>query len=76
MTQAWLTHQWVAAGIVSAASRFIPVPFVDDLVRSRCRRFAVSRTLAAYEQEAMLDDLDSTPFDSHIDAVIAAPNPN
>ncbi|PAY17566.1 hypothetical protein CKO51_21120 [Rhodopirellula sp. SM50] len=57
MTKAWLTHQWVAAGIVSAASRFIPVPFVDDLVRSRCRRFVVSRTLAAYEQEAMLDDL-------------------
>ncbi|MDV6032398.1 MAG: hypothetical protein F9B45_20380 [Phycisphaera sp. RhM] len=57
MTKAWLTHQSVAAGIVSAASRFIPIPFVDDLVRMRCRRFVVSRTLAAYEQDSMLDDL-------------------
>ncbi|MFG0288769.1 MAG: hypothetical protein ACF8CQ_11360 [Rhodopirellula sp. JB044] len=43
----WLTHQWVVAGIVSASSRFIPVPFIDDLVREQCRRFVVSRTLHA-----------------------------
>ncbi|MCM2373670.1 hypothetical protein [Aporhodopirellula aestuarii] len=42
----WLTHQWILAGIVSASSRFIPIPFVDDLVRDQCRRFVVSRTLA------------------------------
>ncbi len=53
----WLTHQWVAAAIVSAASRFIPIPFVDDLVRDRCHRFVVSRTLAAYQQSSLLDDL-------------------
>ncbi|EMI53303.1 hypothetical protein [Rhodopirellula sallentina] len=45
----WLTHQWVVAGIVSASSRFIPVPFIDDLVREQCRRFVVSRTLHANE---------------------------
>lgn len=56
----WLTHQWVVAGIVSASSRFIPVPFVDDLVRDRCRRFAVSRTLAAHGREELLEGV--TPY--------------
>jgi len=45
---AWLVNQWVIAGIVSAASRFIPIPFAEDIVRDRCRRFVVSRTLAAH----------------------------
>lgn len=53
----WLTHQWVVAGIVSASSRFIPIPFVDDVVRDQCRRFVVSRTLSSHETEISLDDL-------------------
>ncbi len=39
------THQRVIAGIVSAAARFIPVPFVDDIVREQCARYVVTRTL-------------------------------
>ncbi|TWU58251.1 hypothetical protein [Rubripirellula reticaptiva] len=53
----WLTHQWVVAGIVSSAARFIPIPFVDDVIRSRCRQFVVSRTLAAHQRTDLLDDL-------------------
>lgn len=43
----WLQHQWVMAGVVASAARFVPIPFVDDVVRAQCRRFVVSRTLAA-----------------------------
>jgi hypothetical protein len=53
----WLVHQWVVAGIVSAAARFLPVPFVDDVVRNQCRRFVVSRTLAAHGRSESLDQL-------------------
>lgn len=42
-----LLHHWIVAGIVSASARFIPIPFVDDIVRDQCRRYVVSRTLAA-----------------------------
>lgn len=45
-----LLHHWVVAGIVSSSSRFIPVPFIDDIVRDQCRRYVVSRTLAAHDQ--------------------------
>ncbi len=45
--QDWLQHQWVVAGIIASAARFVPIPFVDDIIRSQCRRFVVSRTLAA-----------------------------
>lgn len=44
----FLTHQWVLAGVASAAARFVPVPFVDDMIRDRSRQFAVARTLAAH----------------------------
>ena len=52
-----LLHHWVVAGIVSASSRFIPIPFVDDVVRDQCRRYVVSRTLAAHETELTTHDL-------------------
>jgi hypothetical protein len=44
-SSAWLMNQWIAAGIVASASRFVPVPFVDDIVTTQCRRFVVSTTL-------------------------------
>ena len=56
-TSTWLTHQWVVAGIVSSASRFIPIPFVDELVRDQCRKFVVSRTLSAHGRDDPLTDL-------------------
>ncbi|TWU44865.1 hypothetical protein Q31b_00350 [Novipirellula aureliae] len=53
----WLVQQWILAGIVSSAARFIPIPYVDEYVRDRCRRFVVSRTLAAHEKPEWLDPL-------------------
>ncbi|MFI7589820.1 hypothetical protein ACIB24_22345 [Spongisporangium articulatum] len=43
-----LVTEWAAYGIVVAAARFVPVPLVDDLVRDRATRLAVSRTLKAH----------------------------
>jgi len=54
---AWLVNQWAMAGIVSAASRFIPVPYAEDSVRYRCRRFVVSRTLVSHKSPVSADTL-------------------
>ena len=53
----YLVHQWVLAAIASAAARFIPLPFVDDMVRTRSRQFAVARTLAAHGYDYSSGDL-------------------
>lgn len=55
----WLVHQWVVAGMVSAAERFVPVPFVDDMVRNQCRKFVVSRTLAAHDRSELIDEVSA-----------------
>ncbi|XZE52597.1 hypothetical protein SH139x_004299 [Planctomycetaceae bacterium SH139] len=60
-TDTWLTHQWIVAGIVAAAARFIPLPFMDDVVRDQCRRFVVARTLAAHPTTGTTL-VDLTPF--------------
>ncbi len=60
----WLLHQWIVAGIVSASARFIPVPFVDDVVRKQCRRFVVSRTIAENESPVSTNDLRAMFDDS------------
>jgi hypothetical protein len=39
--------QWAACGIAAGAARFVPVPLLDDVVRGRAVRVAVSRTLRA-----------------------------
>ena len=43
-----LQREWVLCAIAAAASRFIPVPLVDDLVKERAVRTAVSRTWRAH----------------------------
>jgi len=53
----WLQHQWLIAGIISSAARFVPIPFIDDAIRSQCRRFVVSRTLAASEASLLASEL-------------------
>ena len=55
----WLVHQWVVAGIVSAAGRFVPVPFVDDMVRTQCRKFVIKRTLAAHDRSELYPELEA-----------------
>ena len=51
-----LVHQWTVAGLVASSARFIPIPFVDDLVREQCYRFVVSRTLAIQPDAGSMDD--------------------
>lgn len=37
----WLQHQWVLAGVVASAARFVAIPFVDmDSARKLSRRKA------------------------------------
>jgi len=55
----FLFHQWVVAGLISASARFVPLPFVDDLIRVQCRRFVVSRTLASHRTPLALNDFQS-----------------
>jgi len=55
----WLLYHWITAGIVSASARFIPIPFVDDVVRDRCRRRIVSKTLMAHGQEERLEEFEA-----------------
>lgn len=43
-----LVTSWAVCGIASAAARFIPVPLLDDVVRERAARVAVTRTLRAH----------------------------
>jgi hypothetical protein len=50
-----LVSQWAACGIVAAAARFVPVPMLDDVVRERAARIAVSRTLRAHGRGYSLD---------------------
>ncbi len=56
----WLQHQWVVAGVIVSAARFVPIPFVDDVIRSQCRRFVVSRTLN--DSGSTLATSDLKPF--------------
>jgi hypothetical protein len=38
-------HLVIICALLSAAARFVPVPFVDDLLRERIRQYLVSRLL-------------------------------
>jgi hypothetical protein len=46
-----LQREWVACAIAAAASRFIPVPLLDDLVKDRATRIAISRTWQAHGRQ-------------------------
>lgn len=43
-----LTHEWTLCAIAAAVARFVPVPFVDDIIREQAARVAVSRTIRAH----------------------------
>jgi hypothetical protein len=46
-----LVSQWAACGIAAAAARFVPVPLLDDAIRTRAVRIAVSRALRAHGRD-------------------------
>jgi hypothetical protein len=43
-----LQNEWVLCAIAAAASRFVPLPLADDLIKTRATRTAVARTWAAH----------------------------
>lgn len=43
--------------MVSSAARFVPIPFVDDVIRGQCRRYVVTRTLEAHDRIDSLKEL-------------------
>lgn len=45
-------QEWALCAIAAASGRFVPVPFVDDLVVARATRTAVARTFAAHGRTA------------------------
>ncbi|MCC9656167.1 hypothetical protein [Rhodopirellula halodulae] len=53
----WLLHQWIVAGLVSSAARFVPIPFVDDVIQDQCRRYVVARTLEAHDRSDLKKEL-------------------
>jgi hypothetical protein len=46
-----LVSQWAVCGIAAAAARFVPVPLLDDAIRTRAVRIAVSRALRAHGRD-------------------------
>lgn len=56
-TSSAITYQWIIAGIISSSARFIPIPFLDDLIQSRCRKFAVKAALDAHQVDLELSSL-------------------
>jgi hypothetical protein len=47
-----LHNEWVLCAIAAAASRFVPVPMVDELIATRATRTAVARTWTAHGRPA------------------------
>ena len=60
-----LAYQSALAGLVSASGRFVPVPFVDDVIRQRCRKFVVSRALPSSQSDTQFDRLRPLYGDDH-----------
>lgn len=74
-TNSWLAVHWTAAGIVSAAARFVPIPFVDEKIQRRCRRYVVEKTLASSESQLTIEDLEPLydPSGSILAAIFRVP---
>lgn len=47
-----VAHHDVVAGIIASASRFVPIPFVDDVIKAQCRRFVIAQVLAEHQRGA------------------------
>ena len=53
-----VASQWIIAGIISASARFIPIPFLDEIVQNRCRRYAVKTAIESHPVELQLSSLE------------------
>ena len=50
MTEPLLLTSWAVCGIAAGAARFVPVPLLDDVIRSRAAQVAVVRTVRAHDR--------------------------
>lgn len=50
VSRARLQREWVLCAIAVAAARFVPVPFVDELIKTRATRTAVAHTWTAHRR--------------------------
>ncbi len=48
MSETTATQLRIVCGLLASAARFVPVPFLDDLLRERALQLLVSRTLRAH----------------------------
>lgn len=44
-----LDRQWIMAGLVAASARFVPIPFADEMLKTRAAKYVVTRTLSAHK---------------------------
>jgi len=59
-----LRYHWVAGGLASALSRFIPVPVVDGIVDERAKRYCLDRTLKYHGRQFDASAVESLYKDS------------
>ena len=53
-----IASQWIIAGIISASARFIPIPFLDEVVQYRCRRHTVKTTIESHAADLDLSTVE------------------
>ena len=53
-----IASQWIIAGIISASARFIPIPFLDEVVQYRCRRHTVKTTIESHAVDLDLSTVE------------------
>jgi hypothetical protein len=56
--RARLQREWVLCALAAAAARFVPVPLLDDAVRERAVRTAVTRTWSAHDRPDCPEAID------------------
>jgi hypothetical protein len=59
-----LQTEWALCAIAAAAARFVPVPLVDDAIKERATRTAVTRTWAAHGRPSCGPAIDALTADS------------
>ncbi len=55
MTEPLLLTSWAVCGIAAGAARFVPVPLLDEVIRSQAARTAVVRTVRAHGWDGDVD---------------------
>jgi hypothetical protein len=59
-----LRYHWVAGGIASSLSRFIPLPIVDGFIDEHAKRYSLDRTLDYHKRKFQASDVKPLYKDS------------